>query len=137
MADWEDRYIGRWFDGNGTEIEIAKLRTHHFSVSFFRDGQPVRRPWMNDEPSIEMPARYIYDPLEGDDFVVELAGPDASYSLNLHYEESDFFRPDGGEILSTAVSGPAEYDLGFLKEFSSRFLCQDHLHRVQSGSEEQ
>lgn len=64
MDDWEDRYVGHWTDGVGTEIKIVKLRKHKFLVSYFREGQLVQRPWMGDQPSIDMPATYIVDPLE-------------------------------------------------------------------------
>ena len=84
---------------------------------------------MNDQPSIEMPARYIEDPLEGDDFVVELSGATGDYSLHLQYEECDYLLPANGEIISTAVSGPERYDKDLLPEYTSRFLCNEHLHR--------
>ena len=130
MADWEDRYIGRWSDGNGTEVEVVKVGRHRFVVSYLRDGSPIARPWMNDRPSIDMPARYIENPLEGDDFVVELSGTTGDYSLHLHYEEFDYLLPENGEIISTAVSGPERYDKDLLRECSSRFLCNEHLHRL-------
>jgi hypothetical protein len=129
VDNWEDRYVGRWFDGNGTEIEIVKVRRHRFVVSYLRDGQPVPRPWMNNRPSIEMPARYIEDPLDGDDFVVDLTESQGDYSLHLHYEECDYLLPENDEIISTAVSGPERYDKAFLDQCSSLFLCHDHLHR--------
>ncbi len=130
MDEWEDRYVGLWSDGNGTKIEIKKVRRHHFVVSFLRNDAPVERPWLNGMPSTEMHARYIEDPIDGDAFIVELSGGDGDYSLHLHYEESDYLLPGNGEIVSTAISGPQRYDEQLLRECSSRFLCNDHLHRV-------
>ena len=137
MDDWEDRYVGHWSDGVGTEIKVVKLSKHKFLVSYFRDGQPIQRPWMGDRPSIDMPATYIVDPLEGDDFEVELSGSNSGYALNLHYEQSDWLRPDDDrEIISTAISGPSNYDERLFDACSKCFLCHEHLYRVQSKSEE-
>jgi hypothetical protein len=137
MDDWEDRYVGHWSDGVGTEIKVVKLSKHKFLVSYFRDGQPIQRPWMDDRPSVDMPATYIVDPLEGDDFEVELSGSNSGYTLNLHYEQSDWLRPDDDrEIISTVISGPSNYDERLFDACSKCFLCHKHLHRVQSKSEE-
>ena len=136
MDDWEDRYVGHWSDGVGTEIKVVKLRKHKFLVSYFRDGQPVKRPWTGDQPSIDMPATYIVDPLEGDDFEVELSDSHSGYTLNLHYEQSDWLRPDDGEIISTAVSGPSDYDERLFDACGKHFLCHEHLRRVQLKIEE-
>ena len=130
MAEWEDRYIGTWTDGNGRRIEIRKVQQQHFLVSFFQNDLPVQRPWMNGMPSTDMKARYYYDTLDGSDFIVELSGSDDRYSLHLSYEEFNYLLPENGEILSTAVSGPEHGDDRLLDECSSRFLCFDHFHRV-------
>lgn len=134
MDDWEDRYVGRWFDGNGTEIEIVKVCRHRFVVSYWRNGRAISRPWMKNQPSIEMPARYIDDPLSGGDFVVDLTESQGDCSLHLYYEECDYLSPEKGEIISTTVSVPERYDKALLDQCCSLFLCQDHLHRLTKES---
>jgi hypothetical protein len=131
MVDWEDRYIGTWTDGNGHRIEIRKVKHREFLVSFFRNDSPVLRPWMDDQPSTDMRAKYFYDTLDGSDFIVELSGSDNRYSLHLSYEEYDYLLPKNGEILSTAVSGPEHGDHRIMDDCSSRFLCVNHFHRVR------
>ena len=136
MDDWEDRYVGHWSDGVGTEIKVTKLRQHKFLVSYFRDGQPVQRSWLGNRPSIDMLATYIVDPLEGDDFEVELSDSDSGYTLNLNYEQSDWLRPDDGEIISTAITGPSHYDKMLYDACVKNFWCHQYLRRVQLKSEE-
>lgn len=131
MAEWEDRYIGVWTDGNGHRIEIRKVMNREFLVSFFRNDSAVLRPWMNDQPSIDMRAQYFYDTHDGSDFVVELSGSDNRYSLHLSYEEYDYLLPENGEILSTAVSVPEHGDHRLIGDCKSRFLCDNHFHRVR------
>lgn len=131
MDDWEDRYVGHWSDGIGTEIKVTKVRQHNFLISYFRDGQPVQRPWLGNQPSIDMLATYIVDPLEGDDFAVELSDSESGYALNLHYEQSDWLRPDDGEIISTAIIGPSKYGKTLFDACVKNFLCHQHLRRVR------
>lgn len=132
MPEWEDRYVGRWFDGEGTEVEILKVHRHRFLVTYLRDGLPIARPWMNGQPSIQMPARYIEDAFEGDVFVVELT-ESGDYTLILDYMGCGTLLPGEGEEISTAISGPSEYDSQFLDECSSRFLCHRRLQRLAIG----
>ncbi len=129
MPEWEDRYVGRWFDGKGTEIEIVKVSRHRFLVTYLRDGLPIARPWMNGQPSIQMPARYIEDAFDGDAFVVELTEA-GDFLLQLDYMGCDRLRPELGEEISTATVGPARYDSHLLDECSSLFLCHGRLHRL-------
>lgn len=129
MFGWEDRHVGRWFDGKGTEIEIVKVSRHRFLVTYLRDGMPIARPWMNDQPSIQMPARYIEDAFDGDRFLVELTET-GDYLLELDYMGCDPFGPEQGEEISTATVGPPEYDNDLLHECSSLFLCHERLHRL-------
>lgn len=130
MMECEDRYIGVWSDGLGTEIRVDKVQGSHFKVSVRRDGVPIARPWMNNEAAVDMPALYTYDALDGSDFSVDLGPAKCGYCLHLSYEEFNYLEPDGGEIISTAVSGPDCDDLDRLKEYSNLFLCRELLRRA-------
>ena len=83
-----------------------------------------------------MLATYSVDPLEGDDLEVELSDSDSGYTLNLHYSQSSGLRPDDCEIISTAISGPPDYDKTQYAPCVELFLCREHLRRVQLKSEE-
>ena len=130
MMEWEDRYIGVWSDGLGTEIRVDKVQGPHFKVSVLRNGVPIARPWMDNAPAVDMPAIYTYDALDGSDFSVDLGPANSGYSLHLSYEEFDYLEPDGGEIISTGLSGPDCDNFDKLKEYSDLFLCQELLHRA-------
>jgi hypothetical protein len=130
MMEWKDRYIGVWPDGLGAEIRVDKVQGSRFKVSVLRDGIPIARPWMNDEPAVDMPAIYTYDALDGSDFSVDLGPAKSGFCLHLSYEESNYLEPEGGEIISTAVSGPDNDNADRLGEYSKLFLCRELLHRV-------
>lgn len=130
MMEWEDRYIGVWSDSLGTEIRVDRVQGLHFKVSVLRNGVPIARPWMDDEPAVDMLALYTYDALDGADFSVDLGPAKSGFCLHLFYEESNYLEPDGGELISTAVSGPDCDNLDRLKEYFNLFLCRELLHRT-------
>jgi hypothetical protein len=64
---WEDNYVGRWIGERSQVLTITKVAAQRYLVSLVVNGVPVKRPWMNDEPMIDMPAEYTFHVLDGAD----------------------------------------------------------------------
>lgn len=59
MAFGIDRYIGLWQNAEGFQLEIRKIDEARASASLFSPlGPPIDRPFYEDKPSVDMPAKY-------------------------------------------------------------------------------
>ena len=78
------RFVGSWVSASGHRLRIKKLRKDQASVDFFDpSGNPVRRPYMNGAPSVQMVAQY--DDYNGI-FGVELWERGRGFILDLAHE---------------------------------------------------
>ena len=82
---WEDNFIGEWAGKPSRELHIRKVKDRHYLATLLVDGQPLLRPWMDNAPTIEMPARYSFTALEGSDFSIDL-WTDRRFAISLSYE---------------------------------------------------
>lgn len=83
---WTDNYLGCWADDHGREMEIRRVAENSFMVTLLRNRQPILRPWYNDQPTIDMPATYVDDVLDGYEFAVDLWPPNKGFELILAFE---------------------------------------------------
>lgn len=102
---WEDNYIGTWVGAPSRVLTIRKIGDRKYLVSLTVDGKPVLRPWMNGEPTTNMPAEYTFDGLDGSDFCVDLWPPKTRLSIHLGYEPSYELDPEQREALTFAFGG--------------------------------
>jgi hypothetical protein len=54
----EDNYIGVWIGTPSRELRIRKTSPQRYLATLLINGQPLKRPWMNNEPTVDMPARH-------------------------------------------------------------------------------
>ena len=79
------RFVGSWISSSGHRLRIQKVHGTRALVDFFGPtGEPVRRPYMDDAPSVRMIADY--DDYNGI-FGVELWERGKGFILDLTYEQ--------------------------------------------------
>ena len=100
---WEDNYIGTWIGEPSRMLTIRKVGRRKYVASLTIDGEPVRRPWTDGAPTIDMPAEYTFDALDGSDFCVDLWPPKRRLSMHLGYEPSYELDPEQREALTFAL----------------------------------
>ena len=118
---WEDNYVGRWIGEPSRVLTIRKVGARRYVVSLLLNGAPVKRPWMGDEPTIDMAAEYTLDALDEAEFVVDLWPPGRRFLLHLSYEPNFELDPQRRDALTMAVS--RDEQLYFL----------DHYYNVLGG----
>jgi len=101
---WEDNYIGTWVGEPSRVLTIRKIGHRKYVASLTINGKPVLRPWMDGEPTIDMPAEYTFDALDGSDFCIDLWPPRTRLSMHLGYEPSYELDPEQRESLTFALS---------------------------------
>ncbi|MFO0975720.1 MAG: hypothetical protein U0996_04940 [Planctomycetaceae bacterium] len=82
---WEDNYVGQWADDPQQHLSIRKVRDRHYLATLLIDGQPIARPWMDNAPTVDMPAIYTFTPLDGSDFSIDL-WTKQRFTISLDYE---------------------------------------------------
>ena len=60
-----------------------KVADQRYRVTLLLDGEPVKRPWMNDALTIDMSAQYSFDAVNGADFVVAPWPPGQRFAAHL------------------------------------------------------
>lgn len=102
---WEDNYIGTWIGDRSRVLTIRKVADRKYLVSLTIDGEPVRRPWMNGETTIDMPAEYTFDAFDGAEFCVNLWPPKRRrLMIHLHYAPRYRLGPEYREVLTFSMS---------------------------------
>ena len=97
--NWIDNYAGDWVDQTGRVLRIAVCDDQTATVSFLVNGEPLKRPWCNNRPSVDMPARYY--PGEGPSLEVALGRE--GFVLDLGYESAYELLPGRPEALTVGI----------------------------------
>ena len=114
MKEGIDRYAGDWKSEDGLTLSIAKVGAKRAKVALLGpDGNPVRRPYWDNRPTVEMPADY--DDYMGE-FIVHLWEPDRGFAMHLDHHLSERWVDLDQEVLSPSLS---QYE-------ADRFLDQYH-----------
>lgn len=79
---WIDNYAGTRVDDEGRTIVITPRSDTTADVTLLVDGQPMLRPWCNNEPAEGLRATYC--PADGPGLEIELGR--MGFSLNVNYE---------------------------------------------------
>ena len=125
---WEDNYIGVWAGKPARELHIRKIKTRRYLTTLLINGQPIARPWMNNEPTVDMPARYSFSALDGSDFSIDLWS-DRRFEISLNYE-SDYqiYNDPPCEALTMGITRDSE--LEFLDQYYGLLGGLEHLVRI-------
>lgn len=128
---WEDNYIGVWIGEPSRELRIRKVRPRRYRATLLIGGRPVNRPWMNGEPTVDMPATYSFTALGGPVFAVDLWSH-RRFEIDLDYRP-DYYLCDNPpcEALVMGISRDAE--LGFLDQYYRLLGGAGHLVRFGSN----
>jgi hypothetical protein len=114
MKEGIDRFAGDWRSDDGWNLSIVKASTQRARVTLLGpDDEPVRRPYWDNRPTVDMPADY--DDYMGA-FTVHLWEPDRGFTMHLDHHLSDRWVDLDQEILSPSLS---QYE-------KDRFLDQYH-----------
>ena len=97
--NWIDNYAGEWVDQAGRVLRIAVCDDQTAAVSLFVNGEPLNRPWCNNRPSVDMPAKYY--PGEGPSLEVALGRE--GFVLDLGYEPAYELLPDRPGALTVGI----------------------------------
>jgi len=86
MDSYINNFEGVWKDETGNCLEIKAIDDFHCSVTFISSGQetPLRRPWFNDQPAIDMIGSY--DPHYGPSLDIELAEKGTEFYLSIDFD---------------------------------------------------
>ena len=101
---WEDNYIGIWICEPSRVLTIRKVGHRKYVASLTIGGEPVLRPWMDGAPTIDMPAEFTVDVLDGPDFCVDLWPPKRRLSMHLGYESRYDLDQKQREVLTLVIS---------------------------------
>jgi serine/threonine protein kinase len=112
---WEDHYIGVWVCEPARELRIRKVGTRRYRATLLINGEPLKRPWMNNAPTIDLPATYSVSVFDGSDFSIDLWS-NGRFALNLEYEPNyQIYHEPPCEALIVAITRDAE--LAFLDQY--------------------
>ena len=86
MNSYIDNFEGVWKDKMGNCLEIKVIDDYHCTVTFKSGDQetPLRRPWFNDQPAIDMIG--TYDPQYGPSLDIELAEKGTGFLLSIDFD---------------------------------------------------
>ena len=127
---WEDNYIGIWSGTPSRELHIRKVKPRKYLATLLIDGKPIQRPWMNNEPTIDMPARYTFTAFGGSDFSIDL-WTDERFELNLDYRP-DFQIYDDPPCEAISMGTSRNVGLDFLDQYSGLLGGFSYLFRVNN-----
>ena len=130
---WEDNYVGRWIGEPSRTLTITKVGPRRYLVTLMLNGSPAKRPWMDDQPAINMPAEYTWDALDGADFIVDLWPPGCRFSLHLSYEPEFDLDPERREALTIGMSRDNRYS--FLDQYYGALGGLNHFVRDADTNE--
>lgn len=114
MKEGIDRFAGDWTSDDGLGLHIVKTSPKRAKVTLLgTDGEPLRRPYWDNRPTVEMPAEY--DDYMGE-FTVHLWERERGFAMHLDHHLSDRWVDLDQEVLSPSIS---QYE-------EDRFLDQYH-----------
>jgi hypothetical protein len=97
-----DRFTGEWTSADGLQLHILKVDETHAKVSLLDvTGEPLRRPYWENRPTVQMPADY--NDYTGE-FIVHLWKADSGFWLHLEHHLSDRYIDLDEEVLSPSLS---------------------------------
>ncbi|HZA54238.1 MAG TPA: hypothetical protein VE616_08315 [Candidatus Udaeobacter sp.] len=128
LDSYIDNYIGEWNDESGNRLSIKKVDETTALVSFFAapDGQPIYRPWCEEEPTVNMNAKY--NPQEGAGLEVDLWGTRRGFTLHLSFEAQYELDQNKQDALVPGLSRYTEDD--FLDQYYYLFEPLRHYIRT-------
>ena len=125
---WEDNYIGVWAGESARELHIRKIKPRRYLATLLINGQPIARPWMNNEPTVDMPARYSFSALDGSDFSIDLWS-DRRFEISLNYEpDYQIYNEPPCEALTMGITRDPE--LEFLDQYYGLLGGLEHFVRI-------
>ena len=110
LMEWTDNYLGCWADGHGSELEIGRVAENLFKVTLLQNGQPILRPWCNQQPAVDMPASYVDDVMDGDEFAVDLWPPNKGFELILAFEPKYELDAQYRDSLTVCISRDEQHE---------------------------
>lgn len=126
---WEDNYLGVWVGSPSRELRIRKVGPRRYLATLLIHGEPIKRPWMNDELTIDMPVSHSFSVLDGSDFSVDL-WTKKRFVLSLDYE-SDYQRCDDPPCEALTVGIARDSELGFLDQYYGMLGGLEHFTRLR------
>ena len=128
---WEDNYVGVWIGKPSRELRIRKLGPRRYLATLLINGQPIRRPWMNDEPTVDLPATYSFNAMDGSDFLVDL-WTNERFAISLNYEpDYQIYGDPPCEALTMGITRDPELD--FLDQYCDLLGGLEHFIRLRSN----
>ena len=125
---WEDNYVGDWAGQPNRELHIRKVKGRHYLATLLIDGQPIERPWMENAPTIDMPARYTFSALDGSDFSIDL-WTKKRFVIFLTFEPSfQIYNDPPCDALTMAITRSSK--LEFLDQYYHLFGGMKHFVRI-------
>jgi hypothetical protein len=130
MDSYINHYIGEWENEAGNCLKIKKVDDGTALVSFFSppDHQPVLRPWYDQNPTIDMIAKYR--PAESPELVVELWDEGKGFELHLTFEFGYMSDIQHRDSLVPGISRFQEDD--FLDEYYHYFEPLKHYLKTSA-----
>jgi len=126
---WEDNFIGDWVGKPSRKLRIHKVRPRHYLATLLISGQPIKRPWINDKLTIDMPATYSFSVLEGSDFSIDLWSSDR-FRISLEYEPNyQIHNAPPCEALVMGITRNSELD--FLDQYYDLLGGFEHFVRIK------
>jgi hypothetical protein len=126
---WEDNFIGVWAGEPSRELRIRKVGPRRYLATLMVNGKPIKRPWMNDELTIDMPATYSFNALDGSDFSIDL-WPKGRFQISLSYEQGYQICCDPPcEALIMGITRDSELD--FLDQYYDLLGGLEHFVRIK------
>ncbi|MHC4351992.1 MAG: hypothetical protein ACYS0H_04665 [Planctomycetota bacterium] len=128
---WEDNYVGVWIGEPSRELRIRKVGPRRYLATLLINGQPIKRPWMNDEPTVDMPATYSFSAMDGSDFSVDL-WTNERLAISLNYEpDYQIYDDPPCEALTMGITRDSELD--FLDQYYDLLGGMEHFIRRSSN----
>jgi hypothetical protein len=128
---WEDNYAGDWAGEPSRELRIRKVGPRRYLATLLINGHPIKRPWMNDEPTVDMPAAYSFSVLDGSDFSIDLWS-EGRFAINLMYEpDFQIYDDPPCEALTMAITRDSGLD--FLDQYCDLLGGLEHFVRIERG----
>ncbi len=125
---WEDNYIGAWVGEPLRELHIQKIEHQTYLATLLIQGQPIKRPWFNNELSIDMPVTYSSSAFDESDFSIDLWS-DGRFAISLEYEPGfQIYNDPPCEALTMGITRLAE--LNFLDQYYDLLGGLEHFVRA-------
>ena len=126
---WEDNFIGDWAGKPSRDLRIRKVGPRRYLATLLISGQPIKRPWMNEKLTTDMPATYSFSVLEGPDFSIDLWSS-GRFRIKLEYEPNyQIYNDSPCEALIMGITRNSELD--FLEQYYDLLGGFEHFVRIK------